>query len=174
MCARSYWYVLLAIIALSTVGYSQQTLKPLPKIVVHAKYVLVTTDKGYDLSDPNILPGDREAVVAVQNAIKKWGRYELAYRPKDADLILLVRKGRVMETQPQLRVGKSSTTPWEVGGTAPVDAGDPRDMLAAYEAENGLDAAPLWRDSLKGGLDTPGVALVQQLRKAVDDAAGVP
>jgi len=75
MSARIGWRVPRVAFALSVVGYSQLALKPLPKLVVHAKYVLVTTYQGYDLSNPNIMPDDRKAVVAVQDAIKKWGRY---------------------------------------------------------------------------------------------------
>src|SRR5215472_4469212 len=160
--------------ALSSLAYSQHGFKPLPKLVVQAKYVLVTTYQGYNLASPNVMPDDREAVVAVQNAIKRWGKYELAYKPEDADLILLVRKGRIVATQPQMRLGKTSTTPWEVSGAAPVNPGDARDMLAMFEGEKGLDGPALWRIFVSGGLDAPDVQLVQQLRKAVEEAAKVP
>jgi hypothetical protein len=96
MPARFFRFAPLAVMALSSLAYSQHGFKPLPKLVVHAKYVLVTTYQGYNLASPNVMPDDREAVVAVQNAIKKWGKYELAYKPEDADLILLVRKGRIV------------------------------------------------------------------------------
>jgi hypothetical protein len=162
------------VLALSSLSYSQHAFNPLPKLVVHAKFVLVTTDQGYNLASPNVMPDDRGAVVAVQNAIQKWGRYQLAYNPEDADLILLVRKGRVVATQPQMRIGKTSTTPWEVTGKAPVDAGDSRDMLAMFEAAEGVDGPALWRDFEAGGLDSPRVALVQELRKAVEDTAKIP
>jgi hypothetical protein len=55
----------------------------LSKLVVHTRYVLVTTNAGYDLTSPNMFrtwAGGN----CVQNAIK-WGRYALAYQPKDAD-----------------------------------------------------------------------------------------
>jgi len=156
------------------VAVAQQAYKPLPKLVVHAKYVLVTTYQGYDLSNPKVMPDDRRAVLDVQDAIKKWGRYDLAYRPKDADLILLVRKGRWAEAQPGMRIGVGSTTKPEIGPNVPVDTGDPRDMLALYDGSKGIDSAPLWRDSMKGGLDTPEMELVEQLRQAVDEAAKVP
>jgi hypothetical protein len=164
----------LAVLALSSFAHSQHSFQPLPKLVVHAKYVLVTTDQGYNLASPNVMPDDREAVVTVQNAIQKWGRYQLAYKAEDADLILLVRKGRIVATQPQMRIGKSSTTPWEVAGSAPVDAGDSRDMLAMFEAPDGVDGPALWRDFEAGGLDSPKVALVQELREAVEKTAKIP
>ena len=147
---------------------------PLPKLVVHARYVLVTTYAGDDLTNPHMMPDDRQAVLDVQDAIKKWGRYALAYRTQDADLILLVRKGHIVEALPGMRVGVGSSTKPSVGAEVPTDAGDPRDMLALYDAANGIDSAPLWRDSEKGGLTPPQMSLVQDLRKAVDAAAKVP
>src|ERR1039457_295470 len=141
---------------------------PLPKLVVHAKYVLVTTYTGDDLTNPHMMPDDRQAVLDVQDAIKKWGRYALAYRAKDADLILLVRKGHIAEALPGMRVGLGSTTKPSVGAEVPTDVGDSRDMLALYDAANGIDSAPLWRDSEKDGLTPPQMSLVQDLRKAVD------
>ena len=159
---------------LPTIGFGQQALNPLPKLVVHARYVLVTTYQGYDLSNPSVLPDDRQAVLAVQEAIKKWGRYDLAYRPQDADLILLVRKGRIVETQPQVRIGGGTNLPVNVGANAPVDVGDKRDMLAMFTAEEGVDGTALWRDFEAGGLNPPQMELVRELRKAVDKTAKLP
>jgi hypothetical protein len=167
--------LLMSLLLSSAVLACAQGYDPLPKLVVHARYVLVTTNAGYDLTSPNMFPDDRQAVIDVQNAIKKWGRYALAYQPKDADLILLVRKGHVAETQPQLRIGGGSTVPWTVGAAAPTDFGSARDMLALYDAKDGgIDSAPLWRDLLMNGLDTPQMPLVGELRSAVDKAAKVP
>ena len=147
---------------------------PLPKLVVHARYVLVTTYTGYDLTNPRMMPDDRQAVVDVQNAIKKWGRYALAYEPKNADLILLVRKGHVVESQPQLSIGAGSTIKPSVGADVPTDIGSSRDMLALYDATEGIDSAPLWRNLASGGLNPPQMTLVGDLRSAVDKAAKVP
>jgi hypothetical protein len=147
---------------------------PLPKLVVHARYVLVTTYAGDDLTNPHMMPDDRQAVLDVQDAIKKWGRYALAYRAKDADLILLVRKGHIVEALPGMRVGVGSDTKPSIGAEVPTDVGDPRDMLALYDAANGIDSALLWRDSEKGGLTPPQMSLVGDLRKAVEAAAKVP
>ena len=37
-----------------------------------------------------MLPEDREAISATQDAIQKWGKLTLVYRPSEADIILLV------------------------------------------------------------------------------------
>lgn len=171
MRRRVLWFLLLC---LPGMVVAQQGYKPLPQLVVHARYVLVTTYVGDDLTNPHMMPDDRQAVVDVQNAVKKWGRYALAYRTKDADLILLVRKGHIVEALPGMRVGVGSDTKPQVEPDVPVDVGDPRDMLALYDAANGVDSAPLWRDSMKGGLNPPQMSLVDQLRKAIDAVAKVP
>jgi hypothetical protein len=172
MWRRAPWFLLL--FASATIAVAQGY-DPLPKLVVHAKYVLVTTYEGDNLTNPRMMPDNRQAVVDVQNAIKRWGRYELAYQAKDADLILLVRKGHLAESLPGVRVGAGSNTKPTVGAEAPTDVGDPRDMLALYDAANGgIDSAPLWRDLMKGGLTPPQMLLVGELRDAVDAAAKVP
>jgi hypothetical protein len=172
MRLRILWFVLLFLSAVSTVA---QGYDPLPKLVVHAKYVLVTTYAGDDLTNPHVMPDDRQAVVDVQNAIKKWGRYALAYQAKDADLILLVRKGHLAESMPGMRIGAGSNTKPGVGAEVPTDVGDSRDMLALYDATNGgVNSAPLWRDLMKNGLNPPQMLLVGELHDAVDAAANVP
>ena len=45
----------------------------LPKLVVHAKYVLVTTCNGPDLTNPKVLPDDRQAVADVEEALEEVG-----------------------------------------------------------------------------------------------------
>ena len=171
MGLRGPWIFLLFLGAASTVARSQE---PLPKLVAHARYVLVTTYSGDDLTNPHVTPDDRQAVVNVQNAIKKWGRFALAYRTQDADLILLVRKGRYVESMPGVRVGAGSDTKLGMGPDVPTDVGDPRDMLALYDASKGIDSSPLWRDLMKGGLNPPQMSLMDELRDAVNSAGPVP
>jgi len=192
---------LLAVVLLSTVAVAQQAFKPLPKFVVHAKYVLVTTQSGYEPSDPRILPEDRQALMTVREAIQEWGLYDLAYQPKDADLVILVRKGRYANVRPTARVNTGSSYPDANPKTNPnfdasthanvnratntaansgtgvtpdvqADVGDPRDMLVLYDKHYGTGSStPLWRAFAANGLDTPDVPLVQQLRAAVEQTA---
>jgi predicted Zn-dependent protease len=44
-----------------------------------------------DEFNQRLLPEDRDAIVSVQNAIQKWGKLILVYKPEDADIILLVQ-----------------------------------------------------------------------------------
>jgi hypothetical protein len=148
---------------------------PIPQLVVHAKYVLVTTYYGNELSSPNMPPEDRDAIADVQNAIEKWGRYAIAYSQKDADLILLVRRGRVVQAQPAIHIHTGSEKPGTtVGPAASGDFGDPEDMLAVYDAAQGIDSPALWRSRMSGGLAPPDMKLVGELRTQVEAAAKKP
>jgi hypothetical protein len=60
-----------------------------PGILANARYVYVASYDG-DQFDPNLLPEDRGAIGAVQNAIQNWGRLTIVYRPSEADIIILV------------------------------------------------------------------------------------
>lgn len=147
----------------------------LPKLVVVAKYVLVTTYSGDQPSNPRMMPDDRQAMGDVQDAIKDWGRYIVVYRAKDADLIILVRKGRMAEALGGVRVHAGSNAPSpSVGPSVNADAGDPQDMIAVYDAAQGIDSPPLWRGRQNDGLRPPEMRLVQELRTKVEAAAKTP
>jgi hypothetical protein len=116
---------------------------PLPKLVVSAQYVLVTTECGDPAEqplNPHIMPEDRQAVSDVQNAIEKWGRYSIAYRRQDADLILVVRKGRVAEgllgaqVHAGSRVPNRSTQPDDIAQPGTPDPDNPCGARAGSNA----------------------------------------
>ena len=60
-----------------------------PGTLANARYVYVASYDG-DQFDPNLLPEDRNAISAVQDAIQKWGKLTLVYRPSEADIVILV------------------------------------------------------------------------------------
>jgi len=146
-----------------------------PKMIVSAKYVLVTNYFSDNLADPRVPPLDRQAVIDVEDAMRDWGRYTLVNDRKDAELIILVRKGRTAETQNGIGIHAGSNRPTpSVGPITDADAGDPQDMLAVYNASLGTDTAPIWRDRMTEGLSAPKVELVRELRTKVEAAAKNP
>lgn len=95
--------------------------KILPALVVNARYVYVTSYEGEEIS-PQATPDDRNAVVAVRDAIESWGRYKIAYDPQDADLILLVRSGRVgtlRGEEPSIHAGSDGNRGGAIPGQTP-------------------------------------------------------
>jgi hypothetical protein len=146
-----------------------------PKLVVNARYVLVTTYFGDDPSNVRIMSEDRQAVADVQNAIQKWGRYTLVYERKNADLIILVRKGRIAGARAGITIHTGSEKPSpSVASGINADAGDSQDMLAVYDAAQGIDNPPLWRARDAEGLKPPEMRLVDELRTKVEAAAKKP
>jgi hypothetical protein len=114
----------------------------LPRTLANARFVYVTAYDG-DQFDPRLLPGDRDAIGRVQEAIQKWGKLTVVYRPQDADIILAV------ESRPS------------------------EDVLAVYDAHSGdARSRPsqtyLWRVMGRGGLQKSEVPLFSQFEKAWD------
>jgi hypothetical protein len=131
----------LALVMLGTATASGNA-PQLPRTLANARFVYVTAYDG-DQFDPNLLPDDRVAIARVQDAIQKWGKLTLVYRPQDADIILAV------ESRPS------------------------EDVLAVYDAHSGdASSRPsetyLWRVMGRGGLQKSEMPLFSQFEKAWD------
>jgi hypothetical protein len=114
----------------------------LPRTLANARFVYVTAYDG-DQFDPQLLPDDRAAIARVQDAIHKWGKLTVVYRPQDADIIMAVES-------------RSS-----------------EDVLAVYDAHSGdSQSGPaqtyLWRVTGRGGLQKSEMPLFSQFEKAWD------
>src|ERR1700752_4296741 len=66
------------------------TVPPLSNTLANARYIYVAAYDG-DQFDPNLLPDDRQAIAAVQDAIQKSGKFILVYQPDQADIVLMVQ-----------------------------------------------------------------------------------
>jgi hypothetical protein len=115
------------------------TVPPFPGTLVNARYIYVTSYDG-DQFDPNLLPSDREAISAVQDAIQKWGKFTLVYQYHQADIVIAVM-----------------SRPSE-------------DVLAVYDAHGWPQNQYLWRMMSRSGLQTGETPLVTNLQKAFDQA----
>lgn len=120
----------LAILLLMTVAawaapdLQAQKVQPFPKTLINARYVYVTAYDGGQFN-PRLLPEDRQAIAAVQDAIQRWGQYIVVYRLQDADMILAV------ESRPSEDVLavydahlKSSTYLWRAMGREGLQQGE--------------------------------------------------
>lgn len=160
----------------------------------NARYVYVQAEDG-DIMKPSLFPEDREAIANVQDALKDWHRYALTLNRGDADLIIIVRKGRLASAQlhgsvstgTAIGIGSSNPgrNPAGAGNSDPgrnpdrTDGGDvvgartevgPNDdILRVYAlSPQGKLSGPLWSSEMKDGLDAPNVMLLRSLRDAVD------
>ncbi len=108
-----------------------------PGILANARYVYVASYDG-DQFDQNLLPEDRDAIGAVQNALQKWDKLAIVYRPSDADIIILV-----------------TSRPSE-------------DLLAVYDAHVWPSGTFLWRVMRRDGLQADETPLVTQFEKGFE------
>jgi hypothetical protein len=129
--------VMAAISASAAPNPSTAKLPAFPGTLANARYVYVASYDG-DQFDPNLLPEDRNAIGAVQNAIQDWGKLTLVYRPSEADIIILV-----------------TSRPSE-------------DLLAVYDGHQGPNGNFLWRVMGRDGLETGETPLVTQFEKGFE------
>ena len=147
--------------------------KQMPKLIVNATYVMVTSYSGEGTADVRVLPEERRAVADVEHAIRQWGRYKLALRRRDADLIIVVRTGRIGTVAAGHHVPFEPQFPTETAGTrGRGEISDLRDMLAVFQPGERIDGSiPLWQSFQADGLDGPNVPLLEEFRKQVEEAA---
>ena len=165
--------VLLVLMFLPLIHAKNKTI--LPTMVVNARYVYVTSYYGSQFSARSF-PDDRQAISDLEDGLKKWKRYIVVYKAEQADLVLLVRKGRLAAVRPRVVIGRrapgeEAQAPAGLGSDA--DFGPDQDMLAVYDARSGgaEGSAALWRQYQPGGLDAPGLPLLARFRKDVENAA---
>jgi hypothetical protein len=143
----------------------------LPTLVANAKYIYVISYFG-DANNARNMPDDRKAITDVQQALRDLKLYHVVYQKDQADLILLIRKGRAFEAKGGIRMTKDSQRSGaSVAPIDDVDMGDREDMIALYDAALGTDSAPLWRGRMMDGLDPPDMQLIKSLRDKVLEAA---
>jgi hypothetical protein len=126
-----------SISALAAPRPNTATVPAFPGTLANASYVYVAAYDG-DQFDPNLLPDDREAIGAVQDAIQKWGKLTLVYQPSQADIIILV-----------------TSRPSE-------------DVMAVYDGHQGPNGTFLWRVMGRDGLASGETPLVTQFEKGFD------
>jgi hypothetical protein len=152
-----------------------------PRAMLHARYVYVTSMTGGEFNI-STYPEDRAAIDTVQDALQKWGRYTLVYKPEDAELIFNVRAGRQLEARAGVRIPPGSPPP-PAGTGMPATAGGnvgasigPADDYVEVLMPNPTDkldvsrATLLWRRTRHNGL-VDGAPLIQEFRKEADAAA---
>src|SRR6266568_2725407 len=132
---------------------------------------------------PGLNPADRDAISDVQQGVRDWNRYVLTIEREHADLVIVVRKGRIAGVQG--RIGFSGSPRRQPGvsnpGNDPIQGGNGTSLGAEAEVgpsddllrifiltTDGKLSRPLWSREMKDGLDGPPVPLLQQLKDAVE------
>jgi len=155
----------------------------IPKIFTTSQFVFVETVYGAVNDtpvDPRISAEDRTAVSRVEEALRTWGRYQLAFRRSEADLVFVVRKGRIADAHAGVRVSRGPRSPGGPSQTAggPAygsEAGSPYDVLFVYtRSPDGSLVSPHWDRTLDHGLDAPDLPLFKKFKEAVEASSKTP
>lgn len=167
----------LFVLLLSLAPAEGKSKKPdkLPAVINLARFIYVEAVDGQQF-DPRLLPEDREAIADVNAAFQDWNRYVLTTRREEADLIIVVRKGRLAEGNAGVSVGTGprsgpgQTTGGPGHGVAyGGEVGTPDDLFEVFMS-NSDDAQGtlLWLHTRADGLNAPKVALFQEFKAAVE------
>jgi hypothetical protein len=129
--------ILAGVSAMAAPNRSTAKVPAFPGTLANARYVYVASYDG-DQFNPNLFSEDRDAIGAVQNAIQKWGKLTIVYRPSEADVIILV-----------------TSRPSE-------------DLMAVYDAHQEPMGNFLWRVMGRDGLQYGETPLVIQFEKGFE------
>lgn len=174
---------------LAAVGFASAKPKhpSLPEIFETAKTIHVEARDARDITDISLDPETRNTILDVQDAIQDWGRYSLSRSRHEADLILVIYKGRLTRdpnnTTPTLGIPRGSNNPTSHspiqdpadasqgpnGSNSPDGFNQERDELKVYTLDaNGKLKNILWHSEQIRGLDTPNLLLLKQLEREID------
>jgi hypothetical protein len=164
--------------AVAFAGDKNKKKKTVPAVFGTARYVYVQAEDG-DVFNPDLLPEDRQAIVDVEDALRKWNRYIITIRPDEAELIFYVRRGRAASAkvggtvgtpgQPGQRTGQPRTGGMGGGVMVGGEVGPPDDLLEVRMRNTESDlSSPIWLRSQPDGLNSPGVPLLASLKEAVE------
>jgi hypothetical protein len=148
-----------------------------PAVFGQARYVYVEAIDGQEF-DPNLDPDDRIAIAEVRDALSSWKRYVMTTSRGEADLVIVVRKGRAESgnggftpRHGQLPTGAGEPGPFGSGGQVGADVGAAEDLFEVCQVKtNGKLSSPLWQRTMPDGLRAPRVILLEQFEEAVDKA----
>jgi hypothetical protein len=183
-------FALLLLVVPALAPAQKKPKKPVVSAVfAQARYAYVEAVDGNEF-DPRVYPEDREAIANIENAIRSWGRYDLTMKRDQADLVFVVRKGRLATAQGGVSVGHPSGDPGmgrdpdqqsvqfpnhqgppAAGVGVGADAGPPDDLFEVCQRNvDGSMSMPLWMHQLEDGLGGQHPILFAQFKDAVDKA----
>jgi len=175
---RSYQAIALTLLIPTAVLLQAKDKKPsVPAVFGQARYVYVEAIDGQQF-DPNLNPDDRIAIADVRDALDSWKRYQLTTSRGEADVVIVVRKGRVAGANigitphhGPLQGGAGQPGGIGAGGQIGGEMGPPDDLFEVCPVNtDGSLSSPLWERTMPEGLTAPKVALLEQFEEAVDKA----
>lgn len=131
---------------------------------------------GYDLGDrfvaerdgrssQDLSIDDHKALASLRRQLEKWNRYNLTDAPETAELLVVIRTGRLASAQLRPMMVPHMQSPGLIVGA---EHPSPNDTLAVYESAGGKLGSLLWQEEQRNGLSDPSAPLFQHFRAAVE------
>jgi hypothetical protein len=149
-----------------------------PVVLAQARYVAL----GYELGNgfrheaqvrgEDVLPEERQALARIRGAIESWGRLVIVEGTMQPELLIAIRRGRLVSYGVGTRIGDQTGgppggAPIGVGTRESVQVSTPDDMIIVYDARVGGVA---WRGIKANGLQGAGPPLFRDFRAEVEKA----
>jgi hypothetical protein len=186
---RYFKAAVLILLLVPTLGVAQKKAKKpnVPEAFENAHLVFVQAMEGEEF-DRDLDPAERIAIADVRDALKAWGRYTITSERDKADLVFVVRKGRLANgamsgglQDPQGGAGggrfpgsQRQQGPFGQQGTGIGGGGEqaqPEDLLEVCQVNpKGKLGSPLWQRSIAYGLSAPRLMLFAELKNEVEKA----
>jgi hypothetical protein len=177
--------ILLCFATVASIASAQD--KTTPETLVRSKYVyigIMRADGGVDDNFSTSSPDDRRVRDSVEDAFRKWKRYNVTLNRNHADIVVLVRKGRLGSltlggspidtgsTTGSSGRRSSDDTRNKPGVTLAADGGPNVDVLEVRSgpAAGGTDML-LWRQTGKDALTGAPPRLFERLKDEVEKSA---
>ena len=147
-----------------------------PALLAQARYVALGYDRGDGFVSEtdvrvDVFPEERAALQAIRAGIEQWDKYQVVVRPGQAELLIAVRKGRLVSAGGGINVGGPSSGrvggPVGTGLSGGVQVSSPDDMIEVFDAAGG---SLIWRGMKPGGLSGAGPPLWDSFRAEVAKA----
>jgi len=123
---------------------------------------------------PDVLLEDREALETIRGLIEEWHRYEIRIDPKEADLLVGVRVGKLLTFSGAAVVDGQGPASDVTRRNLRLAGGNPPHVLAVFQASAGRPVTVLWREWKADGLLGPSPVLFEMLRSTVDALVTAP
>jgi hypothetical protein len=165
--------VVLVLVPALVFAQTKKKKKSMPAVFSNAHYVYVQAENG-DAYTPGLQNMDMVAIENVQGAIREWNRYALTSSVNEAELVFVVRKGRIASGRVGGSVGVGAPYPGQppttrTAGMGEAETGPPDDLLEVrMRNSDGSLSAPIWFRTQSEGLERPHVPLMQLLRDMVE------
>jgi len=148
-----------------------------PAQLALARYVALGYDRGdrfvsqADVRE-DVFPEERAALQTIRAQIERWERYVVVDRPAQADLLIAVRKGRLVSVGGGIQIGGPSSGgvpggPVGIGPSGGAQISSPDDMIEVFDAQGG---SLIWRGMKPNGLSGAGPPLFDSFRADVAKA----